>query len=180
MVQDTSFSQEIYVGATRKDTVRQPLWHLLTDKKWTCHRYETANIDVDISSPDAILDERTGIYVTSVPGAARWLDPTSLEDLSLEDVPTVLKGDKDRVVSAGQQEIGVVVKCYSGVENSVKVCDLVEIIGILEYPEADEKEGHIDVVIHAITLKKKQLNEIILATREKLSECISPPHRKRD
>jgi hypothetical protein len=178
MVQDTSFSQEIYIGATRKDNVHQPLRHLLTCKKWTCHRYETANVDVDINSPDAILDERTGIYVTSVPGAARWLDSTSLETLSLEDVPTVLKGDKDRVVSAGQPEIGVVVKCYLGVENTVKVCDLVEIIGILECPEADEEEGPVDVVIHAITLKKKQLDEIVLATREKLSECISPPHRR--
>jgi Mini-chromosome maintenance replisome factor len=130
---------------------------------------------VDINSPDAILDERAGLYVTCVPGAARWLDPTSLEDLSLEDVPTVLRGDKDRVVSAGQSETGVVVKCYSGVENTVKVCDLVEIIGILEYPEPDEEEGHIDVIIHAITLKKKQLDEIVLATREKLSLRISPP-----
>lgn len=129
---------------------------------------------MDINSPDAILDERTGIYATSVPGAARWLEPTSLDNLTLEDVPAVLNGDKDRIVLAGQPEIGVVVKCYSGVENSVKVCDLVEIIGILEYPEPDEEEGRVDVVIHAITLKKKKLDEIVLSTREKLSQRTSP------
>jgi len=153
-----------------------PQGNLLTHKKWTYHRYETASIDVDIDSPDAILDERTGIYVTSVPGAARWLDPASLETLSLEDMPAVLRGDKDRVVSAEQHEIGVVVKCYSGIENTVKVCDLIEVIGILEVPEADEEDGHVDVVIHAVTLKKKRLDEIVLSTRDKLSQRRFPPN----
>jgi hypothetical protein len=127
---------------------------------------------VDINSHDAILDERTGIYVTSVPGAAKWLDPADLlETLSLEDSPAVLKGDKDRVVAHGQKELGVVVKCYSGIENSIKVCDLVEIIGILEMPEDSQDHEHANVVIHAVTLEKKRLHDIALSNREQLSPC---------
>ena len=166
MVQDTSYSSEIYVGATRK-------------KKWTCHRYETTNVDLDMNSPDAILDERTGVYVTSIPGSAKWLDPpNSLESVSLEDFPAILKGEKDRVISHGQQEIGVVVKCYSGIESQIKVCDIVETIGILEMPEDSQEDEHIAVVIHAITLKTKQLHEIVLSNREQLSPCT--PHRRQE
>jgi len=163
MVQDTSYSHEIYVAATRKNN-------------WTCHRYETVNVDLDMDSPDVILDERTGLYVTSIPGFAKWLEQAnSLESLSLEDFPAILKGDKDRVISQGQREIGAVVKCCLGIESPIKVCDLVEIIGILEMPEASEEGEHIDVVIHAVTLKRKQLHDIALSSRERLSPCTPHP-----
>jgi hypothetical protein len=122
---------------------------------------------LDINSPGALLDERAGIYVASIPGAAKSLDSANfLEMLSLEDSPAILKGDKDRVVSCGQQGFGVVVKCYSGVENSIEVYDLVEIVGILEMPEDSQDQEHADVVIHAVTLKKKQLDDITLSNRE--------------
>jgi hypothetical protein len=118
-----------------------------------------------------MLDERAGIYVTSIPGCARWFDSSdSIETLSLEDT-AVLKGDKDRIVARGQTEIGVVVRCYAGLENTVKVCDLVEIIGILEMPEdqTEDEEDSSEVVIHAVTLQKRQLNDIILAKHGRLS-----------
>lgn len=73
----------------------------------------------------------------------------------------------------GQKEIGFVVKCYSGMENNLKVCDLVEFIGILEMPEEqiEDEEYSTEVVIHAITVQKKQLHEIILEKQGRLSSC---------
>jgi hypothetical protein len=87
-----------------------------------------------------------------------------------------LKGDKERVVGHGQKEIGIVVKCYSGLENSLKVCDLVEFIGILEMPDEqiEEEEENIEIVIHAITARKKQLNDIILEQHGRLSSGTPP------
>ena len=133
-------------------------------------------MDIDIQSPNTILDERNGIYVTSIPGCARWFDVSeSLELLSLEET-SLLRGDKERIVGHGQKEIGVVVKCYSGMENSLKVCDLVEFIGILEMPEEqieDEEETN-ELVIHAITVRKKRLNDIIMENNGRLSPCKVP------
>ena len=126
-------------------------------------------MDVDaLKDSDKVLDERNGIYVTSIPGAARWLESSdSLESLSLED-NNVLKGDKNRIVAQGQKEIGIVVKCYSRAENDLKVCDLVEVIGILEVPDEDSSNEN-GLVIHAVTLEKKELNDIVLSQRETLS-----------
>lgn len=83
----------------------------------------------------------------------------------------MLKGDKDRVEALGQKEVGIIVKCYCGLENTVKVCDLVEILGILEMPEENDED--MGVVVHAVTMRKKQLNEIILAKQGQLSTSIS-------
>jgi hypothetical protein len=136
-------------------------------QKWEFHRYgQTAPVDVDIHSPDTILDERNGVYMTSIPGCARWLEMSSLESLSLED-NTALRGDKERIVSHGQKEIGVVVKCYSGLENSIRVCDLVEVVGILEMSDHEDEETN--VIIHAVTIRKRQLNEIVTAKYGRLS-----------
>ena len=116
--------------------------------------------------------------MTSIPGCSKWFEaPESLESLSLED-SSLLKGDEERIVEQGQKQVGVVVKCYSGLENTLKVCDLVEVIGILEMPdETVEGEDTADVVIHAITAQKKQLNGIVLEKLGRLSSCTnSPPH----
>jgi len=121
-----------------------------------------------INDSDKVLDQRNGMYVTSMPGASRWLESSeSLESLSLED-STMLKGDKDRIVRQGQKEIGLVVKCYSLIENEMRVCDLVEIIGILETPDEDAGEEN-SLVIHAVTFEKKQLSDVVLSQRETLS-----------
>jgi Mini-chromosome maintenance replisome factor len=174
MVQDTSYSQEIYVGMTKSHDVL-PLYFQLM-KKWTFHRYgQSVVVDVDIHSPDTVLDERNGVYLTSIPGCARWLDSSeSLESLSLDDSP--LRGDRDRVVSHGQKEIGAVVKCYSGLENSMRVCDLVEVVGILEMPDEhphEDDEDTREVIIHAVTIQKRQLNEIVTAKYGRLSSGTS-------
>ena len=139
------------------------------------HRYGgSAPADIDIDSADVVLDERNSIYVTSIPGCGRWLDGSeSLEPLSLEET-TVLKGNKDRVVAHGQKEIGLVVKCYNGLENNMKVCDIAEIIGILEMPEQDEE--NIEVIVHAVTMRKKRLNDIILARHSQLSTGLPINH----
>lgn len=130
-------------------------------------------MDVDaLNDADKVLDERNGIYVTSIPGAARWLESSdSLESLSLDD-NNALKGDKDRIVAQGQKEVGVVVKCYSRTENETKVCDLVEVIGILEVPDEDSG-GENGLVIHAVTLERRNLNDIVLSQRETLSAGFS-------
>jgi len=132
-------------------------------------------MDVDaLTDADKVLDERNGIYVTSIPGSARWLESSdSLESLSLDD-DSVLKGDKDRIVSKGQKEIGVVVKCYSRTENEIKVCDLVEVIGTVEVPDEDSGNEN-GLVIHAVTLEKKHLNDIVLSQRETLPAGFPPP-----
>ena len=130
-------------------------------------------MDIDIQSPDNVLDERNGVYVTSIPGCARWFNgPESLDSLSLEET-SLLRGDKDRTVAHGQKEIGVVVKCYSGLENSLKVCDLVEFIGILEMPDEqiEDEEASSEFVIHAITMQKKKFSNIILENHGRLSTC---------
>lgn len=112
--------------------------------------------------------------MTSIPGIAKWFDASeSLESLSLDEC-SLLKGDKQRIVEHGQKQVGVVVKCYSGLENTLKVCDLVEVIGILEMPdECIEGEDTADIVIHAITAQKKQLNTIVLEKLGRLSSCNS-------
>ena len=118
-------------------------------------------IEFDINSSNVKLDERHGVYMTSIPGITRWFEASdSIESLSLEE--SKLQGDKERIVTYGQQkEIGVVVKCYCGAENKLKVCDLVEVLGILEVPESEEENA--EVVIHAVTLYPRQLNDVILA-----------------
>lgn len=124
-----------------------------------------------LNDSDKVLDERNGVYVTSIPGAARWLDSSeSLESLSLED-PVMLKGDKDRIVAQGQKEVGVEVKCYSRTENEMKVCDLVEVIGILEIPEEEVGDEN-GLVIHAVTFEKKLLSDVVLSPRETVSSGI--------
>jgi hypothetical protein len=112
--------------------------------------------------------------MTSIPGCAKWFEASeSLASLSLED-SSLLKGEEERIVEQGQKPVGVIVKCYSGLENSLKVCDLVEVIGILEMPdEAIEGEETTDVVIHAITAQKKQLDSIVLEKLGRLSSCNS-------
>lgn len=115
--------------------------------------------------------------MTSIPGCSKWFEASeSLESLSLED-SSLLKGDEERIVEQGQKQVGVVVKCYSGLENILKVCDLVEVIGILEMPdETVEGEDTADVVIHAITAQKKQLNSIVLEKLGRLSSCTNSLH----
>lgn len=112
------------------------------------------------------------MYCTSIPGSSKWFNaPEGLELLSLDD-SSVLRGDKERTISHGQKEIGLIVNCYLGLENSLKVCDLVEIIGVLEMPDErnhEEGEGERGVVIHAITIQKRQLHEIVLAKHQPLS-----------
>jgi hypothetical protein len=129
------------------------------------------SLDGVLDERSSILDERAGIYVTSIPGCNKWFNSSeSTESLSRNDA-AVLKGDKDRVVAAGQHEIGIVVKCYNGLEKTLSVCSLVEIIGILEMPDEHlEEEGETtQVIIHAITAKQKQFNEIILGKYGQLS-----------
>jgi hypothetical protein len=109
--------------------------------------------------------------VTSIPGCTKWFQSPSLESLSLEN-STVLKGEKERIVDHGQKEIGVLVKCYSGIENSLKVCDLVEIIGILEWPDNQIEEEEKEVIIHAVTIRKKDLYEIVMDRFTLLSQGI--------
>jgi len=103
--------------------------------------------------------------VTSIPGVARWLETSdSIESLSLEEMR--LLGDKERIVSYGQQkEIGAVVKCYCGAENKLKVCDLVEVIGILEIPESEEEN---EIVLHAVTIYPRHLNDVVIRKYGKL------------
>ena len=112
--------------------------------------------------------------MTSIPGSAKWFEASeSLESLSLDEC-SLLKGDKERIVEHGQKQVGVVVNCYSGLENTLKVCDLVEVIGILEIPdEPVEGVDTTDVVIHAIIAQKKQLNTIVLEKLGRLSSCNS-------
>jgi hypothetical protein len=139
-------------------------------------------VDIDIQSPDTVLDERNGVYLTSIPGCSRWFESESLETLSLEE--SVLKGDKERVVRLGQREVGVVVKCYSGVDTSLKVCDLVEVIGILEMPEQpdpdqphdeeEDEEVSTEVVIHAVTIQKKSLRDLVFSKYGELSTGTPP------
>jgi hypothetical protein len=97
--------------------------------------------------------------VTSIPGVSRWFEGSdSLESLSLED--SAVRGEKERIVTYGQQkEIGTVVKCYCGAENKLKVCDLVDVVGILEMPESDEET---EIVIHAVTIYPRQLHDVTI------------------
>jgi hypothetical protein len=121
-----------------------------------------------VQSPHTVLDERAGIYITSIPGCSPWFESKSIESLSLENAEN-LKGDKNRVVSCGQREIGVVVKCYSGSETQLKVCDPVDVIGILEIPEDVAEDEDFAVIIHAITVQKKHLSDVVLSNHEPLS-----------
>ena len=92
-----------------------------------------------------------------------------MASLQLGDVET-LKGDRDRIAGCGPREIGLVVKCYSGIEDQFKVCDLVDIVGILEIPEDDTSEGAAsEPALHAITIEKKQLCHMTLDGCERLS-----------
>lgn len=73
------------------------------------------------------------------------------------------------------------VKCYSGVENHLKVCDLVDVIGILEMPahhdvEEEEDVEETEVVIHAVTIKKRQLHEIVKSQSPTLSSGTPPAY----
>lgn len=115
--------------------------------------------------------------MTSIPGATSWFtsSPESLSSLSLDEL-SVLRGEKDRVV--GNKGIGVVVKCYSGLENSLRVCDLVEVIGILEIPEEEAVEGEdeeMGVVVHAVMAKKRHLHEIVKSQNPPLTSGTHPP-----
>jgi hypothetical protein len=149
-------------------------------------------VDTDIQSPDTVLDERNGVYVTSIPGCSRWFENESMEGLSLGESP--LKGDKERIVGLGQREVGIVVQCYSGVDRSLSVCDLVEVIGILEMPEhvehsenaeheeeEEEEEGErTDVIIHAVTIQKKSLGDMVLSRYGDLSQGNKTVHKAQD
>jgi len=68
-----------------------------------------------------------------------------------------------------QKGMGVVVKCYCGAENKLRVCDLVEIIGILEMPEEASEDDHNEMVIHAVTIQPRQLNNVVLGKCGSLS-----------
>ena len=133
---------------------------------------------MEINSPDTVLDERNGVYMTSIPGSTRWFNSPNMESLSLDE-NLLLKGDKLRVVAHGQKEVGVVVKCYLGAENELKVCELVEVVGILEMPEdrshEDEEDEPSSVVIHAITIAKKNLNDLVPGVGS-LSQGTGPQH----
>ena len=160
MVQDTSYSQEIYIGITKSNT------------KWSLHRYGgDAPADSDVQSPSAVLDERNNIYVTSIPGWASWLSsPETLESLSLNE-DNLLKGDKSRIPAHGQREFGVLLKCYNRAEDSLKVCDLIEVIGILDVPEdMEDAEDSREVAIHAVTIQKRHLNDIVVSKYGRLSQ----------
>lgn len=109
------------------------------------------------------------MYVTSIPGCTRWFEGSdSISSLSLEE--SKLYGEKERIVTYNQQKgMGVVVKCYCGAENKLRVCDLVEIIGILEMPEEASENDHNEMVIHAVTIQPRQLNNVVLGKCGSLS-----------
>jgi hypothetical protein len=115
--------------------------------------------------------------MTSIPGATSWFTSSaeSLSSLSLDE-SNVLRGEKDRIV--GDKGIGVVVKCYSGLENSLRVCDLVEVVGILEMPIGEDVEGDDEengVVIHAVMAKKRHLHELVKSQNPPLTSGTHPP-----
>jgi Mini-chromosome maintenance replisome factor len=129
-------------------------------------------VDFDVSSPDIKLDERQAVYVTSIPGCTRWFDlPATLDSLSLDD--RLVTGHEERVIKYGQEKgFGVVVKCYCGAESKLRVCDLVDVIGILEVPhDADD----VEMVVHAITIQPRTLADLVLTKYGQLSERTTPP-----
>jgi hypothetical protein len=120
-----------------------------------------------MNSPDIKLDERQAIYVTSIPGCTRWFElPDTIESLSLDENSS-LEGDNERIIKYGQQKgVGAIVKCYCGVESKIRVCDLVEIIGILEVPEETNDR---EVILHAVTIQPRSLRDLVLSRHKPLS-----------
>jgi hypothetical protein len=75
-----------------------------------------------------------------------------------------------RISAYGQREVGVVVKCYLRAEESLKVCDLIEVVGVLEISEDTEgDEVSPSVAIHAVTIQKKQLKDLVVQKYGRLS-----------
>ncbi|QSL67104.1 hypothetical protein MERGE_001493 [Pneumocystis wakefieldiae] len=164
MIQDTSFGQEICMGAYK-----------IEGQGWKLSRYDLSTPErsaLDPSDPSILLDERQCLYATSIPGESEWLQgdlASMLGSLSLDTSSETCI--TERFALKGQKHLAVILKTYAGMEASFRVCSLVEVIGILEKDTETVQEFmtneqyttklHLPI-IHVIHMNMVDLNELVI------------------
>ncbi|KAG4303916.1 hypothetical protein PORY_002660 [Pneumocystis oryctolagi] len=165
MIQDTNFGQEICMGAYKVD-----------GKGWVFSRYDLLTPErttLDPSDPTILLDERQCLYATSIPGESKWLNQDLVNKLNALSLHT--SSDtyiSERFPLKDQKHLAVILKTYAGMETQFNVCNVVDVVGILEkdtetIQEYMANDQYIRLqlpIIHVIHMKTINLNKLVTRT----------------
>ncbi|KAI7902457.1 putative alanine racemase-domain-containing protein [Cokeromyces recurvatus] len=150
MIQDTGLGQEMFISAYEK-----------LDKngvsKLHCNRYTDEPMDTEFNDQHIIqnehLCERTLVYCVSPPGENQWSkNAHNLNSDSLSDGMNQLEIKESNTISTKkyplpeQAHVSAIVKFYNDMGESIKVGQLIEVIGIrgqdLQRQQDEEEANH--------------------------------------
>ncbi|KAI7895518.1 putative alanine racemase-domain-containing protein [Mucor mucedo] len=126
MIQDTGLGQEMFISAYEKLDPNG-------NKKLQCYRYTDDDIEsefIDTNIPNQHLSERTLVYCVSPPGENTWSsDPlvNSMDKLELKETNTMTA---KKFPLPNIDHTYSIVKFYNDMAETVRVGQLIEIIGI--------------------------------------------------
>ncbi|KAI8069857.1 putative alanine racemase-domain-containing protein [Gilbertella persicaria] len=166
MIQDTGLGQEMFISAYQKLDSNG-------DLRLHCYRYTDEPLDEEINEQQAMqnehLSERTLVYCVSPPGENHWAKEAhnahagSLSDqINRLDIKEPNQTIMKKYPLPGQDHVSAVVKFYNDSAETIKVGQLVEIIGIRAYdfqPQESDFDSPLDSfsnvpVIHAIGFQR--------------------------
>lgn len=166
MIQDTNFGQEICMGARK-----------IEGQGWKFFRYDILGLEevtLDPSDPSILLDERHCLYATSIPGESDWLKDDIVKALCTLSLNTSSETYiSERFALKNQKHLAVILKTYAGMEAQFCVCNMVEVIGILEKDTEMVLENPINnnstvklqlPIIHVIHMDIINLNDLVIRT----------------
>ncbi|CAI2186871.1 9649_t:CDS:10, partial [Funneliformis geosporum] len=146
MIQNTGFGHEVFVSSyemVNRDGIKQKKFHKYSDE--IVLKDENLNDVLEsLNSPCNEFSERQLFYCTSVPGETqlRLKSETNIEDivsstaninLNDEKANNELKESSSKYPFPKENHMAAVIKIYEK-EDSFKVTDVVEFIGVLNYP----------------------------------------------
>ncbi|RUS17592.1 hypothetical protein BC937DRAFT_89764 [Endogone sp. FLAS-F59071] len=175
MVQDTGLGQEYFVSAFETTD------EVTGAKKWSCYQYtddpvpgQRDEIDVNAVGAD-LFGEKQLLYCVSVPGETTWAARIHAGadngNIQIEDGSDQPSAQVTSLSAAAkypfpeEKHVAVVVKVY-GRDESIKVADVVEFIGVLGSVRPTPQESELDnfdvpsarfgemPIVHAITHRK--------------------------
>lgn len=164
MIQDTNFGQEICMGAYK-----------IEGEGWKLSRYDLLTperITLDPSDPAILLDERQCLYATSIPGESEWLHKDLADALNSLSLNTTCETYiSERFALKDQKHLAVILKTYSGMDTSFRVCNVVDVIGMLENDTEiveecmtnDQRTVKLQLpIIHVIHMNTVSLNDLVI------------------
>ncbi|BFZ59432.1 hypothetical protein YB2330_000441 [Saitoella coloradoensis] len=129
-IQDPDASgTEVFVGYSKDSS----------SDKWKSHRfgpYDGPEVGYG-ASDNIILEERTSMYATSIPGEASWMKENELPELDDVSLGGKARYLPDRYPKNAPHRAALL-KFYAGCGANIKVCDIVEVIGLLEFNDSNE------------------------------------------